>query len=672
MELFAPHVTDGYKPPHRKMYPNGTALVYSNMTARSDRLFTKSPSCSKFWDSKVVQFGIQGALKEIVELWDKSFFQKPKEAVIARYQRRMDNYVGKGRIPTDGMARLHDIGHLPVIVLAIKEGSRVNMNIPLFVVYDTNGEMVDEGSEFYWLVNYLETVLSNMTWKGITAATIAFEYKRVLTYFAAMTGSPRDFVDLQGHDFCYRGMSGMEDGARTGAGHLSSFVGTDTLPAIDYVEDYYGADVTRELVGCSIAATEHAVATANILFRLRNKIRAAKAEGIAHSDIDFAALRLDAEREYILEIITEKNATGAVALVCDSFNFWGVIDTVLPAVKPAIMARQKDEFGLAKVVIRPDSGDPVEVICGVEIHDRATADAMMLKSHEPRFNNNGNPLKVIYFEENDIIYRGVKVTGGSQSRSWVELDNMLKDEGEVDMFQHMTRTLRLEFTKNFPISLHLDVPNFREQLNDVSSATDFLATRGISVMVMDKGLYRMGFQITEHERTTEEKGAIECLWEIFGGTETDMGFKVLDEHIGLIYGDSITVHRTEEIMRRLMAKGFASCNVVLGIGSFTYQLITRDTFGMAVKATACRVNGDVVELYKDPATGASKKSAKGFLVVEKNADGDFVLLQEQELLVSELHEKSGELKPIYMNGDFMNQVTLEGVRADLRSELMVA
>src|SRR5690606_37784714 len=69
----------------------------------------------------------------------------------------------------------------------------------------------------------------------------------------------------------------------------------------------------------------------------------------------------------------------------------------------------------------------------------------------------------------------------------------------------------------------------------------------------------------------ERKGAIEALWDIFGGTVTDKGYKLLDSHIGLIYGDAITLNRAQEIIDRLKAKGFASINVVFGIGSYTYQ-----------------------------------------------------------------------------------------------------
>lgn len=87
------------------------------------------------------------------------------------------------------------------------------------------------------------------------------------------------------------------------------------------------------------------------------------------------------------------------------------------------------------------------------------------------------------------------------------------------------------------------------------------------------------------KRSAQEKGSVEVPWEIFGSTINAKGYKVLDPHVGLIYGDPITLERANEILRRLKAKGFVSSNVVFRMGSFTYQYNMRDTFGFAMKAT---------------------------------------------------------------------------------------
>ncbi|ARV76978.1 nicotinate phosphoribosyltransferase [Pseudomonas phage Phabio] len=565
-QLFAPTVADGYKMGHGPLYPQGTAFAYGNGTPRADRLFRGSKSESMFWDSKVVWFGIQAVLREIHGIWDSSFFKKDKGTVIRRYKRRMETYLGKGLVDIEAMERLHDLGYLPVTILSIPEGSRLNMNVPGYVIYNTI-------PEFYWVVNYLETVMSSLIWAMVCNTTIAYEYRRVLDHFAHLTGSPIEGVDFQGHDFALRGINNPFAAAFSNAGHLVFFKGTDTLPAIDFVEDMYFADAEKEFIAASVVATEHAVATSNILYKLALKLKAAGKTEADYTADELNVLKLEAEREFIIEVITEKVPTGIISLVSDSFDFWGVLTNVLPTIKEAILGRKPDANGLAKVVIRPDSGDPVEVICGREI----------LSMDEWR--------------------RGIK--------------------------------------GNRPL------------------------VRTEEGVICEVVLTRDGYDFTPYELSAEEKGAVQVLWETFGGTVNDKGYKVLHERIGLIYGDSITVDRTQQIMRRLMKKGFASCNWVLGIGSYTYQHNTRDTFGFAVKATAIQVEDLFVELFKAPKTEGetNKKSAKGFLKVVKDEFGNFLLEQNQTFGIDEIDTHSGELRPIYKDGKFLNEVTFEQVRA---------
>lgn len=570
-QLFGPTTADVYKMGHGPLYPRGTNFAYGNGTPRADRLFIGSKSQSQFWDHKVVWFGIQAVMREVAGIWDSSFFKRDKATVIRRYKRRMDTCIGPGMVDIDAMAALHDLGYLPVTVLSIPEGARLNMNVPGYVIYNTK-------PEFYWVVNYLETIMSSLIWAMITNTTIAYEYRRVLEHFAHLTGSPIEGVDFQGHDFALRGINNPTAAAFSNSGHLVFFKGTDTLPAIDFVEDMYFADAEKEFLAASVVATEHAVATSNILYRLALKIKAlGKTEAeIPKEELD--ALKLEAEREFIIEAITEKVPTGIISLVSDSFDFWGVLTRVFPSIKEEILSRKPDANGLAKVVIRPDSGDPVEVICGVEL----------LTARE-------YAAAVYYGNDQSIVGRYVQGDDGI-----------------------------------YKVAL----------VNDRCTLVDA-------------------------NRTPEERGAVECLWETFGGTVNEKGFKVLHERIGLIYGDSITVARTEEIMRRLMKKGFASSNWVLGIGSYTYQHNTRDTFGFAVKATAIQVDDLFVELFKAPKTEGetNKKSAKGFLKVVRDEVGNYVLEQNQTFGIDEIDTSSGELKVVFKDGKFPNPVTFSEVRA---------
>ena len=129
-------------------------------------------------------------------------------------------------------------------------------------------------------------------------------------------------------------------------------------------------------------------------------------------------------------------------------------------------------------------------------------------------------------------------------------------------------------------------------------------------------------------------GTIQKLWEVFGGTINAAGYKVLDPHIGLIYGDGCTLNRVEQIYESLEKLGFAATNVVFGVGAFCFHalfspdnkftVLTRDTWGMAMKATYGVFGGKEVPIYKDPKTdnGGLKKSQKGCCRVVYNLTTD--------------------------------------------------
>ncbi len=244
---------DFYKTGHMKQYPEGTTLVYSNLTPRSVKYLPKIEGT----DDKVVFFGLQYFIKDfLIEKFNTEFFSKPKDEVVSYYKRRLDTSLG-GDADVSHIEALHDLGYLPILIKALPEGAAVDAKIPVFTIENTL-------PEFFWLTNFLETILSATIWKPCTSATLARKYKKLLLNFAEETGVDPSFVGFQGHDFSFRGMSGAEDAAMTGAGHLTSFVGTDTVPAIDFLEDYYNANADKELVGCSVPATEHSCTTLSI------------------------------------------------------------------------------------------------------------------------------------------------------------------------------------------------------------------------------------------------------------------------------------------------------------------------------------------------------------------------------------------------------------------------
>jgi nicotinamide phosphoribosyltransferase len=251
----------------------------------------------------------------------------------------------------------------------------------------------------------------------MTSATIAFRYREILERYFTLSVDNGDIRRACG-DFSMRGFSSVESAELSGAAHLLSFLGTATIPAISYLEEYYNCNVEEELVGLGTPSTEHSVMC-------------------SYGENEFEAYR---------RLITEVFPSGVLSIVSDTYDYWKVITDILPKLKEDILNRE------GKIVIRGDSGDPVKIICGDK--------------------------------------------------------NARKDSDEY-------------------------------------------------------------------------KGTVELLWDIFGGESNSKGYKVLNSKIGTIYGDSITVERCEEICKGLEEKGFAVSNCVFGIGSYTYQYNTRDTFGFA-------------------------------------------------------------------------------------------
>ncbi|WP_339847595.1 nicotinate phosphoribosyltransferase [uncultured Dokdonia sp.] len=479
-------LTDGYKTGHHQQYPEGTEQVYSNWTPRSN---TYAPEgCDK-----VLSFGQQYVITWLHDYFETNFFSKPKEQVCDEIEEELSMYLGN---PYDGThyRKLHDLGYLPIRVKSLPEGVEVPIRVPMLTVVNTH-------KEFYWVTNFLETILSTMLWQPMTSASIALLYKRIFKKWVLKTDAENlPFIDFQGHDFSMRGMGGLQSALSSGLGHAAVFLGSDTLPVISGMRKYYNAE--GFVVG-SVNATEHSVMCAGT------------------KDDEIGTFRN----------LMNTYPKGILSVVSDTWDLWKVLTSYLPILKEEILGRD------GKLVIRPDSGDPVDIICGTS----------------------------------------QKMDGS----------------------------------------------------------------------------------------TPQEKGVVELLWETFGGTVNEQGFKVLDSHIGAIYGDSITTERAENICQRLHDKGFASTNVVLGIGSFTYQFKTRDTFGFAMKATSVVVNGERREIFKDPITDDGvKKSAKGLVKVIKE-DNEYALVDQ----VTEEEEKEGELKVIYEDGRFRENVNLQTIRERINNSI---
>ncbi len=473
--------TDAYKLGHIDQYrlSGDVGRVYSNYTNRKSRI----PGVDH-----VVHFGLQAYIQKHLTEAFEPFFRSDPFVVAKLYKERLTQILGPdaaASIGTKHVVNLWGMGYLPLRFSAVPEGTRVPIGVPSFTVENTH-------PDFFWLTNYIETGLSAGVWQPSTSATIAHEYRRVLDAAAYKTGADPDAVNWQCHDFSYRGMSSHESAAASGAAHLLSFNGTDSLVALDWIDRYYGGDY----VAGSVPATEHSVMCTGI-------------ETVGEQETFSRLLDL--------------YPSGIVSVVSDTFDLWRVLNTYLPSLQKKILARD------GKLVIRPDSGDPEKILCG-----------------DP--------------------------DAPAGSDRWM--------------------------------------------------------------------------------------GVIGLLYDHFGGKKNDAGFIELNPKVGAIYGDSITLDRARSITDRLAKLGYASTNVVFGVGSFTYQHNTRDTFGSAMKATWAEVDGKGVNLLKDPVTDdGTKKSATGRLAVFRDEDGLFL---KQD--ANQIDEQLSELTMVWENGRFVSRQSFAEVR----------
>ncbi|WPK37790.1 nicotinamide phosphoribosyltransferase [Escherichia phage AV124] len=547
---------DFYKPSHISMYDKRSEIVQDNMTPRNAKHFIHFADN----DQRVMFAGLQGFIKWfLIDMFNNNFFNLPKEVAVADYREVCDSSIGIGMVETWGFEALHDLGYLPLEIRALPEGTLSPVQIPMFTIQNTH-------PDFYWLPNFLESVISAETWKTITTATTFWQYRKLSEKWAAATCDNNDHVAFQNHCFAYRGEAGTHDAAQSEFGQLINSMGTDTIPAILYARRYY--NMKGKFVAGSIPASEHSVATTNIGFIVKE----IEENTVTQEFMSLDQKRFLAEVEFLKRYITEIFPKGFVSYVADSYDFWAIITKAAAILKQEIMARD------GRVVFRPDSGIPEHIIAGYRIEEFETEDGF--------YNKGSFALKteVAYFKDTD---------------RYVLLSQTDDDDKEI----------------------------------------------------------------TRHEAI----GAIQCLWEIFGGEVNSKGYKVLDTHVGLIYGDSITVARAKDIFERLKEKGFASSNIVYGVGSFTTQYTTRDSLGMAVKATGAVIDGQQIMVVKEPKTDLSKKSAKGFLKVVRNMFGQLELIDNCQL--EEVQSEDNELRRVFYNGKLIVDEDLTTIRERAAAQL---
>jgi nicotinamide phosphoribosyltransferase len=291
--------TDSYKVSMFKQYPAGTTGVYSYIESRGGRY------------DRTVFFGLQAFIKEyLLEPISQGDIDIADEILTAHgepFNRAGWQYIlDKHR------------GYLPVVIRAVPEGTVVPVKNVLATIENTDPEC-------FWLTTWLETALLRAVWYGTTVATQSWTIKQVILDYLERTGDPTT-IDFKLHDFGARGVSSLESAGIGGAAHLVNFMGTDTITGILFAREYYNAGIA----GFSIPAAEHSTIT---------------------------SWGRDGEVDAYRNMLNQFAKPGSIlAVVSDSYDVYNAAEKLWGEA-----LRQQVVDSGATVVIRPDSGDPVEV-----------------------------------------------------------------------------------------------------------------------------------------------------------------------------------------------------------------------------------------------------------------------------------------------------------------------
>ncbi|KAK1799855.1 hypothetical protein P4O66_006383 [Electrophorus voltai] len=301
--------TDSYKITHYKQYPPNVNRVYSYFECRRKK-------GAQF--NEVVFFGLQYLLKRYIA--GRVVTEEKIQEAKVFYQMHFKQVVFDEQGWRSVMEKYD--GRLPIRIKAVPEGKIIPRGNVLFTVENTD-------PEFFWLTNYIETMLVQM-WYPITVATISREFKKILARHLKSTSGSLEGLEFKLHDFGYRGVSSQESAALGGAAHLVNFCSTDTVAGLIMAQRYYNCP----MAGFSIPAAEHST----IISWGRNREKEA------------------------YECMLDQFPSGPVAVVSDSYDIFKACRHIWGGkLKERVMERSED----SALVIRPDSGDPAETLLEV-------------------------------------------------------------------------------------------------------------------------------------------------------------------------------------------------------------------------------------------------------------------------------------------------------------------
>ncbi|MDD6857409.1 MAG: nicotinate phosphoribosyltransferase [Lachnospiraceae bacterium] len=307
---------DFYKAVHSDMLNSKMTKSMSYYTPRMSRVDR--------WN-KVVMFGLQMFCKTwLIDYFNDYFFNMPKDEVVGEYKRVLDASLGAGIYDYHKIEKLHDLGYLPIEIIALPEGTVVPVHVPMFGITNTH-------PDFAWLPQALESLISAEMWYPQITATVGKTYREIVNRYYDITCEDNVSRERALGAFDFRGDMCVDAALKAGAGWCMSFVNTATVPVIPYLEEMFNADCTKEEVAFGAVSTEHFVMCSNYA--------------------------VDGDEEtFLRKMLTELYPDTSFSCVLDSYDYWNVIDNILPKLHREIMEHN------GCMLMRGDSGDCVEVV----------------------------------------------------------------------------------------------------------------------------------------------------------------------------------------------------------------------------------------------------------------------------------------------------------------------
>lgn len=321
---------DFYKAVHSEMLDDGMVKSVSYFTPRMSRV--------KQWH-RVVNFGLQAFCKEwLIDQFNENFFNRPEDEVVEEYKKYIENTMGVGIADFEKIRSLHRLGYLPIDIYSLPEGALVPIHCPIFGITNTH-------PDFAWLGQALESLISAEMWYPMVCATVGYTYRQIVNKWYDKTCDDNVPRRRALGDFDFRGDQGLDAALKAGSAWCLSFVNTATVPVIPYLEQMYNCDCEKEEVGFGAVSTEHFVMCSNSAF-----------DTMKNPDYEYADIDPHRERIFLKRLLTELYPNTSFSCVCDSYDYWNVVDNILPTLKDEILAHN------GCFLVRGDSGDCVKVV----------------------------------------------------------------------------------------------------------------------------------------------------------------------------------------------------------------------------------------------------------------------------------------------------------------------